>query len=308
MPKPISAADGTPVKVVIVTLDNHLSGAVERAQRTLRREMPGLTIALHATAEWGEDAAALEACKDDIASADIVIATMLFLEDQIAAVRPALEARRNRCDAMLCLMSAGEIMKLTRVGQFTMDGRQSPAMKLLKRLRGSAKDRPGHDGGSATPNSGARQLAMLRRLPKILRFIPGTAQDVRAYFLTLQYWLAGSEENVANMVRFLVGRYATGPREALRGTIRSALPADYPDVGLYHPDLPTRITDTDAGMPSPRPARGTVGLIVMRSYLLAGNTAHYDGVIRALEARGLKVIPVFASGLDARPAVERFFL
>ena len=33
---------------------------------------------------------------------------------------------------------------------------------------------------------------MLRQLPKMLRFIPGTAQDVRAYFLTLQYWLAGS--------------------------------------------------------------------------------------------------------------------
>ena len=45
---------------------------------------------------------------------------------------------------------------------------------------------------------------MLRRIPRILRFIPGPAQDVRAYFLTLQYWLAGSEENIANLVRFLV--------------------------------------------------------------------------------------------------------
>ena len=46
----------------------------------------------------------------------------------------------------------------------------------------------------------------------------------------------------------------------------------------------------------------------MRSYLLAGNAAHYDGVIAALEARGLRVIPAFASGLDARPAIEQFFL
>ena len=52
-------------------------------------------------------------------------------------------------------------------------------------------------------------MKMLRKLPKLLRFIPGTAQDVRAYFLTLQYWLAGSEENLANMVRMLVGRYAS---------------------------------------------------------------------------------------------------
>ena len=46
----------------------------------------------------------------------------------------------------------------------------------------------------------------------------------------------------------------------------------------------------------------------MRSYLLAGNAGHYDGVIAALEARGLRVIPAFASGLDVRPAIERFFL
>ena len=46
----------------------------------------------------------------------------------------------------------------------------------------------------------------------------------------------------------------------------------------------------------------------MRSYVLAGNRGHYDGVIDALEARGLRVIPAFASGLDARPAIEKFFI
>jgi magnesium chelatase subunit H len=46
----------------------------------------------------------------------------------------------------------------------------------------------------------------------------------------------------------------------------------------------------------------------MRSYVLAGNTGHYDGVISALEARGLRVIPAFSTGLDARPAIEKFFL
>ena len=52
---------------------------------------------------------------------------------------------------------------------------------------------------------------------------------------------------------------------------------------------------------------GTVGLLVMRSYVIAGNSAHYDGVIAALEARGLRVIPAYATGLDARPAIEKFF-
>ena len=46
----------------------------------------------------------------------------------------------------------------------------------------------------------------------------------------------------------------------------------------------------------------------MRSYVLSGDTAHYDGVIAAFESRGLKVIPAFATGLDQRPAIERFFM
>jgi magnesium chelatase subunit H len=140
---------------------------------------------------------AVEACKDDIATGDIMLATMLFLEDHIRAILPALEARRERCDAMIAMMSAGEIVKLTRIGQFDMSAKQNGAMALLKRLRGSSKT-------SGEQSSGAKQMAMLKRLPKILRFIPGTAQDVRAYFLTLQYWLSGSDDNVANMVRYLV--------------------------------------------------------------------------------------------------------
>jgi magnesium chelatase subunit H len=60
-----------------------------------------------------------------------------------------------------------------------------------------------------------------------------------------------------------------------------------------------------ARLPAQEEHQGTVGVLVMRSYVLAGNTGHYDGVIKALEARGLRVIPAFASGLDARPAVEK---
>ena len=46
----------------------------------------------------------------------------------------------------------------------------------------------------------------------------------------------------------------------------------------------------------------------MRSYVLAGNTAHYDEVIKSFNAKHIKVIPAFACGLDARPAIEKFFV
>ena len=61
----------------------------------------------------------------DIARGDIVIATMLFLEDHIRAVLPALTARREQCDAMVCCLSAGEVVRLTRIGRFDMAARRA---------------------------------------------------------------------------------------------------------------------------------------------------------------------------------------
>ncbi len=302
MQRHISAVEATPIRVVIITLDSHLAGAIDRARPALERAIPGLTLNLHAAAEWEHDQSALERCRADIADGNIILANMLFMENHIQAVLPYLKARRDTCDAMIGSMSAGEIIRLTRLGSFAMDGSQGGAMALLKRLRGGSK----REG--AQPASGAQQMAMLRRIPKILRFIPGPAQDVRAYFLTLQYWLAGSEDNVVNMVRYLVDRYADGARRSLRGKIKADAPVVYPEVGVYHPRLTGRVSESSRDLPTAiRPARGTVGLLIMRSYVLAGNSAHYDGVIAAFEKLGLDVIPAFAAGLDARPAVETYF-
>ena len=296
------------MRVVIVTMDSHLASATERANRTLAKSIPGLKLSVHAAAEWGDDAAALERCKADIAQGDIVIAAMLFMEEHFQPLLPALKARRDHCDAMVCAMSAGEVTKLTRMGKFDMSAPAGGAMAFLKRLRGKTAD--ANTSAADRTTAGAQQMKTLRRLPKILRFIPGTAQDVRAYFLTLQYWLAGSEENISNMVHFLVDRYADGARKPLRGVSKTHEPVAYPEVGVYHPLMKQRMADTIDALPveATRGQRGTVGLLLMRSYVLAGNSDHYDGVIRAMQAKGLRVIPAFATGLDGRPAIDTFFM
>ncbi|MEO0499654.1 MAG: magnesium chelatase subunit H, partial [Pseudomonadota bacterium] len=290
------------VRVVIVTLDNHLAGAVERANRRLSADH--VSIGLYAAADWDRDPAVLTRAKADIAQADIVIATMLFLDDHVRAIHPALMARRDDCDAMVGLMSAADIVKLTRLGDYSMAKPAKGPLALLKKLRGSKKP-----GGS----SGAGQMRMLRRLPKILRFIPGAAQDVRQYFLTLQYWLAGSDDNVVDMVRGLIDRYAAGERGCLKGHMAAEPPRDYPDVGVYHPEIKGRMAEDIGRLPKSRAQKagtsaGTVGVLMLRSYLLGRDTGHYDGMIQALEAEGLTVIPAFANGLDSRPAIDRYFV
>ena len=105
----------TPVRVVIVTLDNHIAGAVDQAREQLLAELPGLELRLHAATDFS-DPRAVGACIADIAQGDIVFANMLFIDEHIRALLPALEARRDTCDAMVCAMSAGEVMRQTRMG------------------------------------------------------------------------------------------------------------------------------------------------------------------------------------------------
>ena len=212
MQKLISAADATlaklastatPIRVVVVSMDTHLASSTLRVHASLMREIPGLHLSMHAASEYAGNDAAIARCKADIAQADIVVAGMLFLEDHFLPILEDLRARRDNCDAMICMMSAAEVVKLTRLGKFDMDKPASGPMALLKKLRGTKEK-------AAT--GGAAQMKMLRRIPQMLRFIPGTAQDVRAYFMTLQYWLGGSDENMLNLIRHVVDRGADGPR------------------------------------------------------------------------------------------------
>ncbi|WP_340303736.1 magnesium chelatase subunit H [Roseobacter sp. HKCCD7870] len=283
-------------RVVIVTLDSHAAGPAARASERLSGEFPGLSVSVHASAEWAENPAALEEARLAVRHGDIIVANLLFIEEHITAILPDLQARRDACDAMIGVISAKEVVSLTRMGELDMLKPASGAMKLLKKLRGSSKP---------NANSGHKQMTMLRRLPKILRFIPGKAQDLRAWFLTMQYWLGGSDDNVEQMIRFLVGRYSS--QSDLHGAEAEA-PIDYPELGLYHPDLPHNGITTDlADLPQPENPIATVGLLMMRSYILASDTAHYDGVIRQMQAAGLAVVPAFAGGLDGRPAISEYF-
>jgi len=290
--------------LVVVTMDTHFASSFNRSNAALKRDYPGLTWTLHAASEYTGNDALIAKCKADIASADIVLCGMLFLEDHFLPILDDLRARRMHCDAMICMASATEVTQLTRFGQFDMSKPASGPMALLKKLRGGGgKDKKPTTGGAA-------QMKMLRRLPQLLRFIPGTAQDVRSYFITLQYWLGGSDDNVLNMVRHLIDRGADGPRKSLRGQIKVQPPIDYPEVGVYHPRMAGKFSEEASALPTPDgiAVKGTVGILLLRSYLLSGNAGHYDGVIAALESKGLRVIPAFAAGLDSRPAIDAFFM
>lgn len=285
------------MRMTLITLDAHRAPAFDGVRRRIAEAFPGTIVELCVAAEWSDDDA-LERARVAVAASEIVVVTQLFVDDQIQAILPALKARADREATTICVMSSPEVMRCTRMGSFSMGGQGgpkspwSPAM-ILKRLSGRKE---------GARMSGEDQLRQLKRIPQLLRFIPGTAQDVRAYYLTLQYWLSGSAENLDGMIRFLLQRYG-----GLTKKVEAPAPREYPETGVYHPDLPGRIGEDATALPGST-TRPRIGLLLTRSYVLAENTAHYDAVIRALEARGLAPIPAFTGGLDGRPAIKAFFV
>lgn len=282
-------------RFVILTLDAHAAGPAARIAPRLAKDFPGLQVSVHAAAEWAENPAALTRARAAVAGADIIVANLLFIEEHITAILPDLLKVRNGLDAFVGVIADPQIVKLTKMGDLDMSKPASGAMAFLKKMRGSKEP---------SASSGQKQMALLRRLPKILRWIPGKAQDMRAWFLSMQYWLGGSDDNLEAMIRFLVSRYSPDRKWQ---AVKAAAPINYPDVGLYHPRLKSRITTNIADMPRPKETRATVGLLMLRSYILAADTAHYDAVIAAFEARGIACLPTFAGGLDGRPAIDAYF-
>ncbi|WP_425092431.1 magnesium chelatase subunit H [Tropicimonas sp. S265A] len=283
-----------PYRFVIITLDSHVLGPASRVNAALAADFPGLQVSVHAAGEWSENPASLEAAKAAVAQGDIIVVNLLFLDDQIKAILPALQARREACDAMVCVIADQLLVNLTRMGDVDLSKPASGAMAMLKKLKPKTKKKSASES----------QMKVLRRLPKILKFLPGKAQDLRNYFLTMQYWLDGSDENTEQMLRMLISAYAG--REGW-SDIKALPPVEYPEVGLFHPGHPDRVFTDLAEVPGPKTPVATVGLLMMRSYVLSRDCAHYEAVIDAFEAKGIRVVPAFAGGLDGRPAISRYF-
>ncbi|KAM1545262.1 hypothetical protein ACFX10_045627 [Malus domestica] len=78
--------------------------------------------------------------------------------------------------------------------------------------------------------------------------------------------------------------------------------------GSYVPALKGEKISKDANEKLKSPNAPVVGLILQRSHIVTGDESHYVAVIMELEARGAKVIPIFAGGLDFSGPVESFLI
>ena len=90
---------------------------------------------MHAAASWEEDPSSLLKTKEDLARANMVLITLVFLEDHISAILPDLKKAREKCDLMLGLVSSKEIVNLTKMGGLDMSKPLLRSAKVLEKTK-----------------------------------------------------------------------------------------------------------------------------------------------------------------------------
>ncbi len=299
------------INVVYVVLEPQYQSALSAAVRSINLNNPNVAIEISGyLLEELRSPENYEAFQNDVAKANIFIASLIFIEDLAEKVVEAVQPHRDRLDAAIVFPSMPQVMRLNKLGSFSMAqlGQSKSAIASFMKKRKE-------NSGSSFQDA---MLKLLRTLPKVLKYLPvEKAQDARNFMLSFQYWLGGSSENLENFLLMLVDRY--GNVQAPDGSaIGYQDPVTYPDIGIWHPLAPTMFEDVkeylnwhqsrpDIGDDLKDPLAPCVGLVLQRTHLVTGDDAHYVAMVQELECMGAKVIPVFSGGLDFSKPVEAFF-
>ncbi|MEB3338096.1 MAG: magnesium chelatase subunit H [Leptolyngbyaceae bacterium] len=298
------------VKVVYVVLEPQYQSALSAAVRSINQNNPNLAVEISGyLLEELRDPANYQAFEQDVAAANVFIASLIFIEDLADKVVAAVEPHRDRLDVAVVFPSMPQVMRLNKMGTFSMAqlGQSKSAIAQFMRKRKEKSGSSFQDG----------MLKLLQTLPKVLKYLPlDKAQDARNFMLSFQYWLGGSQENLENFLLMLADKYIFKGKEIQSSQYQD--PVTYPDMGIWHPLAPQMFEDVkeylnwyssrrDISKDLKDPLAPCVGLVLQRTHLVTGDDAHYVAMIQELECMGARVIPVFAGGLDFSKPVDAYF-
>jgi magnesium chelatase subunit H len=301
------------IKVVYVVLESQYQSSLSQAVREINANHPNLAIEISGyLIEELRDSENYDEFKQDIASANIFIASLIFIEDLAQKVIAAVEPHRDNLDVAVVFPSMPEVMRLNKMGSFSL-AQLGQSKSVIANFMKKRKEKSGagfQDG----------MLKLLRTLPQVLKFLPiDKAQDARNFMLSFQYWLGGSAENLENFLLMLADKYVLkGVEKQNFTTVEYQAPVVYPDMGIWHPLATTMYEDVreylnwytarkDISQDLKDPLAPCVGLVLQRTHLVTGDDAHYVAIVQELESLGAKVIPVFAGGLDFSKPVDAYF-
>lgn len=324
------------MKITVFYVGTSLLSPLRRAETDINsRHKLGLQVATHNCGaplnldEWS-------AAERDIASSEIVFIIHITEGENAARIIAALEPKREHNGAVIAFNCMPDLMRCTRMGKLDfsslMKSRaseegdsgtsgQNITRKLVKQLatwmadfvKGRRQSRGNDSDQPAAPANKDHYLALIGRLPAILKFVPnaGKLRDIKNYLVLFACFLQPTPKNIQSMLLLAIKHYAKGDYRRIKIDPPEAMPT----VAIYHPDAP-KLFETIEGYKKwyerkrrrPLEADQTIGLLLMRPQIISDSRRHYDGLIRAIEEEGLSVIPAISTFMDNRDACRKFFV
>lgn len=283
--------------------------------------------------EWHE-------VENDLSAADVVFVIHVMDGENGTRLLEALERHKARHQAVIVINCMPDLMRRTRMGRLDFgrlfgagkrdesDAGTQGRVDAETRSNGRAKRLMGRVGSwmgeqararrGKGPRSHTPYLKLVERLPGLLRFVPsaGKLGDIKHYLSIFCYFLQPTPENIRSMVLYALKHYVPDERLA---RVEVSTPESLPAVALYHPDAPSLFETFEeykkwyerrAGVSGAKDllADQTIGLLLMRPQIVSRTRQHYDGLIRAIEAEGLAVLPAISTLMDNREACDKFFV
>jgi magnesium chelatase subunit H len=328
------------MQIAVLYVGSSLLAPLRNAERELnRRHSLDLRVATHnfGTSFTDEEWRAIE---DDLREAEILFVIHVMDGENAARLIPLLDVLKDRHRAVVVINCMPELMKRTRMGKLDFEklpevsrkggkaqsdeaGKATSLLSSIGSWIGQQAKGNGKTNGQAKGHGRAQYLKFTNRLPALLRFVPGAGalRDVKNYLMMFCYFLQPTPANIRAMLLYALKHYVDDERVT---QIKVAPPESMPAVAIYHPDAPSlfesfaeyetwyvsrqKVKVKRQKENGPLDPESTIGLLLMRPQIVSNARKHYDGLIRAIEAEGLSVIPAISTLMDNREACEKFFI
>eukprot|EP01031_Cornospumella_fuschlensis_P043897 gene43897-53671_t len=162
---PTSMEGKTKFKIVYVVLESQYQSSLTKACNMINDGKDGVAVeAVGYLLEELRNPLVFEQFKADVGDANIFIGSLIFIQELADKVVEVLTPNRDRLDAVLIFPSMPEVMRLNKVGSFTMAN-----LGQSKSVIGEFMKKKKKENGSSFEEG---MLKLLRTLPKVLKYLP----------------------------------------------------------------------------------------------------------------------------------------
>jgi len=321
------------LKITVLYVGSSLLAPLKQAEREIERQY---AVCLEVAAyNFGAalDEEQWRAVERDLSASQLVFVIHVTDSENATRLMLLLDQCETTLRAIIVINCLPDLMRRTRMGRLRFGRESAPAAdhdnlkrdERAGRQAGMAKRLVSRVGGWMGEQARARKgrshtqyLRYIERLPALLRLVPsaGRLRDLKNYLSLFCYFLQPTPANIRTMLLHALKHYAADERLT---KINLPPPETLPAVAIYHPDAPALFESFEsyrvwherrggkAAAVKLHPQQ-TIGLLLMRPQIVSGAHAHYDELIRAIEAEGLATLPAISTLMDNREAGEKFFI